>query len=194
MRKASNIRGALRDKAKLQQRCTILVEIAKKLGTLYNATSATPTQQHYIETILGAGVWYLPTSKELWTGGISIRALKDFHPDSGLSKPRLTEDHEFPRKVSAIELMHRAWNDEDPSAAMLELYLNKYGRYNYITATENKVLVQFQKTHVFAKPAAAYAQAKVQLVIVSLVELKAILKRDRHTIEIAPAVGHEQAQ
>jgi hypothetical protein len=177
------IRGSLRDQAKLQQRCAVLVEVAKKLGTLYTTDGATVTQRHYIETILGAALWYLPTSKELWTGKISIQALRDFHPRSGSAKPRLTEDHEFPRKVSAVELMQRAWKDEDPSAAMLELYLKKYGRFNYITPTENKVLVKFQKTHLFADPESAYASANVRLLTISSAELKKILKRDDQTID-----------
>jgi hypothetical protein len=181
--KARTIEVSLRDKMKLRQRCAVLVEVAKKLGALYDNSEATTTQRHYIETVLGAALWYLPTSKELWTGGISVKALTDFHPNSGVAKPRLTEDHVFPRKVSAVELMRRAWDDPDPSAAMLELYLQKYGRYNYITPTENKVLVKFQKTHVFADPSVAYSQAGVELVNVSLPELKLILKRDRVTVE-----------
>jgi hypothetical protein len=190
MPKTPAIRGSLRDKAKLHERCAILVEVAKNLGTLYNTNDATVTQRHYIETILGAALWYLPTSKELWTGGISVQALTDFHPNSGVPKPRLTEDHEFPRKVSAVELMRRAWKDNDPSAAMLELYLQKYGRFNYITPTENKILVKFQKAHIFADPASAYASANVRLVVISMPELKLLLKRDKKTIEacIARAV------
>ena len=66
---------------------------------------------------------------------------------------------------------------------MLDLYLQKYGRYDYITPTENKVLVKFQKANVFAEPSVAYAQAGVSLVTVSLSELKAILKRDRGVID-----------
>jgi hypothetical protein len=185
--KTLTVQATLRDKTKLRERCAVLVEVAKELGTLYDGEDATPTQRHYIETILGAALWYLPTSKELWTGGISVQALADFHPDSGVAKPRLTEDHEFPRKVSAVELMRRAWDDQDPSAAMLDLYLQKYGRYNYITPTENKVLVKFQKTHVFAEPSVAYSQAGVQLVNVSLSELKLILKRHPETIDACAA-------
>jgi len=184
MSKLSSVRPALRDKEKLRERCAILVEVAQKLGSLYDAPDASSTQRHYIETILGAALWYLPTSKELWTGGISIRALQDFHPDSSVLEPRLTEDHEFPRKVSAVELMRRAWGDPDPSAAMLELYLQKYGRYNYITPTENKVLVKFQKTHLFVDPAVAYEQAAVQLIAISLEELRMVRKRHRQTIDV----------
>jgi hypothetical protein len=66
---------------------------------------------------------------------------------------------------------------------MLELYLQKYGRFNYITPTENKILVKFQKTHIFEDPSAAYSQAGVHLVNVSLLELKLIKKRDRATID-----------
>ena len=161
----------------------MLVEVAKGLGLLYDAVDVTPTQRHYIETILGAALWYLPTSKELWTRGISIHALADFHPDSDVAKPRLTEDHEFPRKVAAVELMRRAWDERNPPIAMLELYLQKYGRYNYITPTENKLLVKFQTTHVFEEPSIAYAQAGVKLVSISLSELRAVRKRDRVTID-----------
>lgn len=174
----------LADKAKLRDRCAILVEVVRKLGTVYVGPAVNDTQRHYIETIVGAALWYLPTSKELWTGAISVRALREFHPDSGIKKPRLTEDHEFPRKVSAVELMQRAWEDTDPSAAMLQLYLEKYGRFNYITPTENKVLVKYQKVHVFEQPVDAYRDAGIQLIGITHPDLKQIRKRNRSVIDV----------
>jgi hypothetical protein len=185
--KPRTFQSSLRNKAKLRQRCDVLVQVAKQLGAIYDNPDATKTQRDYIETILGAALWYLPTSKELWTGRISVQALADFHPDSGIATPRLTEDHEFPRKVSAVELLRCAWEDPDPSGAMVELYLQKYGRYNYITPKEKKALVIFQKGHVFTEPAAAYSKAGVELVDVSLCELKLIKKRDRATVEVCTA-------
>jgi hypothetical protein len=180
---AQPVRETLRENAKLRQRCAILVEVGKNLGRLYEGANVTATQKHYMETIIGAALWYLPTSKELWTGGISVQALADFQAGSGVAKPRLTEDHEYPRKVSGLELMRRAWQDVEPTTAMLELYLQKYGRYNYITPLENKVLVKFQKAHVFQDPSTAYARAGVQLVSISEAELRGVLNRDAMTIE-----------
>lgn len=175
--------GPLSDKAKLRDRCVILVEVVRELGTIYGGEAVNDTQRHYLETIIGAALWYLPTSRELWTGAISVQALRDFHPDSGVGKPRLTEDHEYPRKVAAVELMKRSWGDEDSSGAMLQLYLGKYGRFNYITPRENKALVKHQKGHVFEQPAEAYRQAGIALVVITLSDLKQVRKRSRTVIE-----------
>ena len=172
----------LREKIKLRDRCAVLVEIAKNLASIYDSPSASETPRHYIETILGAAIWYLPTSKELWNGKVSLRVLEDFHPASAISKPRMTEDHEYPRKVSAIELMRRSWSAE-ATIDMLELYLTKYGRFSYINPTENKVLVKHQKSHIFDNPEAAYVAAGIKLVSVSLDELKQIKKRNTAVIE-----------
>lgn len=158
--------GRLADKAKLRDRCEILVEVVRKLGIIYSGVTVNDTQRHYIETIVGAALWYLPTSRELWTGAISAGAVKD-----------------FPRKVSAVELMKRAWEDADPSGAMLQLYLEKYGRFNYITPTENKVLVKHQKVHVFEQPVDAYKAANIRLLVITPTDLKHIRKRNPAVIE-----------
>ncbi len=179
----SKRRSSLRENNKLRQRCTVLIEIAKSLGILYRDVNAPTTQKHYIETILGAALWYLPTSRELWTGDISLQALRDFHPDSGIAKPKLTEDHVFPRKVSAVELMKRSWDDQDQPEMMLELYLKRYGLYNYVTPLENKRLVKYQKTHVFKAPADSYQLANVRLIRISLSDLELVKKRNGKAIE-----------
>lgn len=174
---------SLREKIKLRDRCKVLVEVARSLSVIYSSALASETQKHYIETILGAAIWYLPTSKELWNGKISKQVLFDFHPDSRIHNPRMTEDHEYPRKVSALELMEKDWMGKDASIEMLELYLNKYGRFSYITPTENKILVKFQKANIFETPEIAYSSAGIILVQISTDELKGVKKRNRRVID-----------
>jgi hypothetical protein len=79
--------------------------------------------------------------------------------------------------------MNRAWQDADPSGAMLQLYLEKYGRFNYITPTENKVLVKHQKVHLFERPADAYKAASIRLVTATPSDLKQIRKRNGAVIK-----------
>ena len=78
--------------------------------------------------------------------------------------------------------MRRAWSTE-AAVDMLELYLTKYGRFSYVNPTENKILVKHQKTHIFESPEAAYSAAGIQLVTISLGELREIKKRNELVIE-----------
>ena len=43
-------------------------------------------------------------------------------------------------------------------------YCEKYGRYNYVSKSENKKLTKFQKSSVFVNPQQAYFEAGVKLV------------------------------
>ena len=58
--------------------------------------------------MIGAAIWYLPQGDGLWTGKISLEAIRVFHPDLGVVKPKLTANHNFPRKVAAKERLELA--------------------------------------------------------------------------------------
>jgi hypothetical protein len=170
---------------KLRERCVTLAELIPRMAQVYRSDLNTANQLHFIETILGAAIWYLPSLKQqLWTGQISVQAIRECHPDSGVTKPKFTEDHVIPRKYAAQELLERDWSAVANVAATLEeLYLSRYGRFHYVTPRENKVLVEHQKKGVFINPETAYRNAGVQLITVSVEQLKRIRKRDARLIE-----------
>ena len=41
-----------------------------------------------------------------------MERVKQFLQASGETKPKFTKDHEYPRKVSGMELLKRNWNDD----------------------------------------------------------------------------------
>jgi hypothetical protein len=158
---------------------------------LYHNGSTTRNQKHLIETMIGAAIWYFPQGKELWSGAISIEAIKAFHPNSGTSKPKLTADHEYPRKVAATELLHRDWSQEtDPGKTMLQLYKSRYGRFNLVTPRENKLLVNHQRETVFRDPQTAYELAGIRLLAITSDQLALVKSRSQELIEMLLGEGH----
>jgi hypothetical protein len=82
-------------------------------------------------------------SEECWTGNISIEMINSHHPNSGNQEPRLTADHEYPRKIAAADLLARyVIENTNLRDEPLHLYLSKYGRFNYITPRENRTLMR----------------------------------------------------
>lgn len=170
---------------KLRERCATLAELIPRMAQVYRSDLNTANQLHFIETILGAAIWYLPSLKlQLWTGQISVQAVRGCHPGSGISTPKFTEDHVIPRKYAAQELLERDWSGVvDVAAALEKLYLDRYGQFHYVTPRENKILVDHQKKDVFVNPETAYKNAGVRLITISVEQLRRIRKRDIHLIE-----------
>ena len=107
--------------------------------------------------MIGAAIWYMPDSKDLWAGKISVEALK-----ARQSGGKVSKDHNYPRKLAGRELLHL--EDHDLTGPnLLELYKSKFGRFNYVTQTENKRLVRYQRAHNFTSPEEAYRNAGIQL-------------------------------
>jgi hypothetical protein len=67
---------------KLKERCQALADVLKAIGGIYRKPDISENQKHFIETMIGAALWYLPVVDECWTGRISIEAIKSCHPDS----------------------------------------------------------------------------------------------------------------
>ena len=172
-----NTRVAERE-AKLDEQCEIVAALILAARPSYQ--SATAKQRALLETIIGAGIWYIPKPAGAWTGLISVGALRAFHPASGLEKPRLSEEHVYPRKVTARLLL------EDIHLTGLlfsELFRGKYGRVHLITPEENKNVQRFQRATVFTSPEAAYTKASIAFVGVSADELRKVKRRDAATID-----------
>ena len=82
-----------------------------------------------------------------------------------MKKGEKSEDHLYPRKITAQEILQFDWEDENnPVEILSNLYIEKYGRYNYVSKMENKRLIKYQKIGVFVDPETAYENAGIELV------------------------------
>jgi len=164
--------------AKLIEQCEVVAALISAMRPVYK--SANERQRALLETIIGAGIWYIPKPVSAWTGKISKGALEAFHPDSGVENPRLSEEHVYPRKVAARFLL------EDVSLSghsLAEQFRQKYGRVHLITSEENKAVQPFQRVGIFKSPEAAYASAGITLIALPEDALRKVKKRDKGTIE-----------
>ena len=164
--------------AKLDSQCSILADVIIAIRPSHSR--ANTQQKAFIETMIGAAIWYIPKSRNAWTGQVSVGALKIFHPDSGHMRPRFSEEHVYPRKVAAQFLLE---NESLTGPVLGDLFREKYGRLHYITPDENKAVQRFQRDAVFTQPEDAYASAGITLVQVTDHDLRLVKKRDRKTIE-----------
>ena len=139
----------------LNNKCEALLHLVKGIQEFYKSTN--DTNKSFIETTVGAAIWYLPKTKDLlFTGKISKEAMK---------KGEKSEDHLYPRKITAQEILQFDWEDENnPVETLSNLYIQKYGRYNYVSKMENKRLIKYQKIGVFVDPETAYENAGIELV------------------------------
>ena len=142
---------------------------------------ATEDEKSFMQTVVGAAIFYLPKrTRELWDGKISKQALADHHPDFGIKNPKLSEDHIYPRKDSAKELLENDWSEKTVDD-LINCYCRKLGKFTYVTQRENKELIKYQKkasSHSEASKLAGLIFFKI-----SYEELSLIKKRDRKTIE-----------
>ena len=163
---------------KLETRCAALADIVISIRPVY--TKADSEQKALIETMIGAAIWYIPKPSDAWTGKMSTGVLKAFHPDSGITKPKFSEEHVYPRKVAARMLLEDNALD---GATMVKVFREKYGRLHYITPEENKSVQPYQRVAVFSTPDVAYIKAGIKLIQIAQQDLRLIKKRDRDVIE-----------
>jgi hypothetical protein len=165
--------------AKLREQCDVVASMIIAMRPVYETASV--QQRALLETIVGAAIWYIPKPVRAWTGQISHGALKAFHPERGHARPRLSEEHVYPRKVAArILLSDIALTGE----TMAHQFREKYGRVHLITPEENKAVQRHQRVEVFNSPDEAYALAGISLIELPDEALRKIKKRDRRTIEL----------
>ena len=162
---------------KIRLHCSALAKIITEIRPIYNQVEA--AQQALIETMIGAAIWYIPKPPNAWTGKISRKALQRLHPDSHTSSWKLSEEHVYPRKIAAQQLLK---NLQLTPEEMERLFREEYGRLHYITPDENKGVIRFQKAEVFTTPEAAYHQAGIDLIAVEPADLKEIKNRSREVI------------
>ena len=171
---------------RLCEQCDVVASLITAMRPVYEAANA--QQRALLETIVGAAIWYIPKPVHAWTGRISHGALMAFHPESGNSRPRLSEEHVYPRKVAARLLL----SDLDLTGeSMAHQFREKYGRVHFITSEENKAVQRHQRVGVFKSPDEAYALAGIKFIELPEDALRKVKRRDRDTIEffVGPEVS-----
>lgn len=170
----------MRNNKSLKDKCDALAEMVISIAPIYRANLDNKNKTRLIETTIGASIWYLPHGTEYWTGYISSEAISQYLT---IANPKLTKDHQFPRKIAAREILLYNWDEiEEPGETLLTLYKTQYGKYNYVTPRENKNLIKFQKEDVFKTVEKSYQEAGITLIKVSDDELQRIKKKDERLI------------
>ena len=163
---------------KLERHCAALAKVVVAIRPVYEKLET--EQKALIETMIGAAIWYIPKPSNAWTGNISLSALKTFHPNSNVLKPKFSEEHVYPRKVAAKLLLE---DQELTGERMALLFREKYGKLHYITSDENKLVQPFQRAGVFVSPEDAYLRAGIQFVEILKSDLRLIKQRSQEVIE-----------
>jgi len=164
-----------RREKKIKERCSALAGVLQKIRPLYSRASE--EQKHFLETMIGAGIWYIPAPQGAWTGYISIESIKLFQ-NSG-AKPTVSYEHVIPRKIAARELLKKPITED----VLRRHFINKYCKVHYVTPRENKVLMRFQRKPEFDASLSSYQKAGIRLVKVTNDELKKIKNGEVSTIK-----------
>jgi hypothetical protein len=152
-------RQRIKTEDKLNLRCVSLAEATNALRSSYLSPSISQTQKDFLETIMGAAVWYLPELPGLFTGKMSRKARELCEQDSK-HWGKLTKEHCYSRKRTGRDLLEskEPWTP----ATIREKYETVWGRYNRVTKKENRDLVPYQKQQLCAED--CYKAAGIELV------------------------------
>lgn len=144
-----------------EKRAMVLAQLILSTAEVYQ--DAENTEKGLLETLVGAGIWYLPNLPELFNQKISKAALNSLKDNP--IKTRLVEEHAIPRKVAGKLLYTKYLEDlkRDPHT-LGRLYLDFFGRYNLVLKPENDRLRKYQRTAVFTTEEEAYKKAEIELV------------------------------
>ena len=125
----------------------------------------------------------MPSGNKLWSKKISKEALKSYLPKVK-NKTKVIKEHEYPRKVASRELLKINWDSfKQPESKLKDLYLKKYGRYNYVTQKENGALRRYQKVDIFKKPSHSYKKAGIQLIEICDTDYEKAKKHKKSVID-----------
>lgn len=157
----------------LQQKTQVLSQVILLTQELYNSGKLTDIQKGLLETLIGAGIWYLPNSRDLFSGYISKNAYAALMADPLNTK--LVEEHAFPRKMAGHFLFAPEMKEKlsDDGKGLEKLYKERFGKYNLVLKSENNKLKKFQKKGTFIDEETAYRLADIELVPFTIGEYKA---------------------
>ena len=60
---------------KILDKAEVIARTVMSQQSFYFSEECNNNHRQLLETMIGAAIWYLPQSQELWTGDISIKAL-----------------------------------------------------------------------------------------------------------------------
>jgi hypothetical protein len=164
------------NKEKLTDSCKVLEKTIIEVAKLYNSADATSNQKALLETMIGAAIWYLPSSAELYSGYISARAIDKVKEGTPVNK--LTQEHRFPRKQAGKLLLSETYKKFiRKEASLYELYVNEFGKFNLVVKNENRDLIPFQGES-FVDHITSYNDAGIKLVKMSMDEIKRLLPKN----------------
>ena len=144
-----------------EKRALVLAQLILSTEEVYQ--NAEEAEKGLLETLVGAGIWYLPNLPELFNQKISKAALASLEKKP--TQTRLVEDHGIPRKV-AVKLLYTKYMDDlkrDPHT-LGRLYLDFFGRYNLVLLPEIERLRSYHRAAVFTTEEEAYKKADIELV------------------------------
>lgn len=114
-----------------------LNNLLDNIRDIYHQTEE-PNQRSYLEVVLGAAIFYLPSLNSHFNGFISLAALKGY-----LKGDRRVKDHIYPRKLAARELLSKKLSIDE----LTDRYHSHLATYMYITSTENSDLINYYESH-----------------------------------------------
>jgi len=164
----------------LETRALMLSQLIINSADLYQASEE--GERGLLETLIGAAIWYLPNTPELFTGKISKAAY--FKLLENPAQTKLVEEHAIPRKVAGKLLYNHYLEDlrKDPST-MIRLYFDLFGKYNLVLKEENDRLKKFQRSHVFTNEGEAYQKASIELMDFNYKEYQEFKRLKRGTVK-----------
>lgn len=178
----------------LRVKAETLRNFIQQVHDLYHSDACSKEQKELLETVIGAGIWYLPIGFELFSGLISKGAtaslsnnlhgvitedpIFSFNNDWNFT---LTEEHRFPRKMAAYKLLTDHFEHVKSGLdSFVDLYIGEIGQFNLVLPIENKKLIQYQKKEKFEDIDAPYKNLGIELLSVQrtfYVDYKSITRR-----------------
>lgn len=111
--------------------------LVNEIRELYSGTNR--EGKEYIETVIGAAVFYLPHPvNECFNGYCSIRAL-----NNTLREQRMVKEHLFPRKMAGRDVLENNY----PKEVFYSRVKDHYRIFMYLTPDENTATVNFEGEH-----------------------------------------------
>jgi len=112
----------------------------KMLGPMRPAygSATDPRERSFMETVVGAAVFYLPTSVDHFSGYMSRASIAGF-----LEGRRIVKDHIYPRKLAGRTLLESEFALEE----LVNIFHTQLAIFMYVSAEENSLLVNYYEDH-----------------------------------------------
>ena len=158
-----------------KEKCYIIAEIVNRMKDIYNKSNI--KQKAFIETIIGASLWYLPKPIDHWSGFISVGLIRSFSKNKNTKK---SQEHIIPRKISAKELFQM--NISLSAEFVKEKYLSRYCKIHYLTQEENIKARNFQKEENYVNSDEVYKKSGIELIEINNNILRKVEEGDMEVI------------